>query len=67
MMDLLLTQCEEKWVVMAAEEVEDAMEEETAGEEVAAGMVLVGEEEDGGMEIEDGQMEGSISNGFMGT
>ena len=66
MMDLLLTQCEEKWVAMAAEDVEDAMEEETAGEEVAAGMVLVDEEEDGGMEIEDGQMGGGISNGSWG-
>ena len=66
MMDLLLTQCEEKWVAMAAEDVEDAMEEETAGEEVAAGMVLVDEEEDGGMEIEDDKMEGGISNGSWG-
>ena len=66
MMDLLLTQCEEKWVAMAAEDVEDAMEEETAGEEVAAGMVLVDEEEDGGMEIEDGQMEGGNSDGSWG-
>ena len=66
MTDLLLTQCEEKWVAMAAEDVEDAMEEETAGEEVAAGMVLVDEEEDGGMEIEDGQMGGGIANGSWG-
>ena len=66
MMDLLLTQCEEKWVAMAAEDVEDAMEEETAGEEVAAGMVLVDEDEEGGMEIEDGQMGGGISNGSWG-
>ena len=66
MMDLLLTQCEEKWVAMAAEDVEDAMEEETAGEEVAVGMGLVDEEEDGGMEIEDGQMEGGISKGSWG-
>ena len=66
MMDLLLTQCEEKWVAMVAEVVEDAMEEETAGEEVAVGMGLVDEEEDGGMEIEDGQMEGGISKGSWG-
>ena len=64
MMDLVLTQCEEKWVAMVAEVVEDAMEEETAGEEVAAGMVLV--DEDGGTEIEDGKMEGGISSGSWG-
>ena len=64
MMDLVLTQCEEKWVAMVDEDVEDVMEEETAAEEVAAGMVLV--DEDGGMEIEDGKMEGGISSSSWG-
>ena len=66
MMDLLLTQCEEKWVVMAEEDVEEEMEEETAGEDVEAGIVPEDEVEDWGIEIEDGIMEGGISSGSWG-
>ena len=59
MMDLVLTQCEEKWVAMAEED----LEEEIAGEDVEEGEDVVDVDEDGGMEIEDGKMEGGISSG----
>ena len=62
MMDLVLTQCEEKWVAMAEED----LEEEIAGEDAEAGEDVVDVDEDGGMEIEDGKMEGSFSSGSWG-